>query len=331
MNVHSITTVSTPHAPYPGAYPTFHEFAFDIGEGRDELLGHRQEKSPVLPTRPRRESAPSDSETVGFPSIAAAPHREGDDPGQAQSANPGRDDALKRLAELEAFAKLLGDPAMRDVAVRSCRDAVTLLSFWPSDLIAPNADIDYDGTVSVEQFRADGTLQAIFEFSEPNRAAYAVLTGTTVVKKGYVSTLDPGEMTRAFERIRSVADETADAQAVVDLARQHELEAVANELQALFELPRDDEEESLHADASLNFVRYCIARAKTGCPLITVTPTGNLDITWKGGVGERVIMRFFGNGTVWVALKLKKIRGSLELAARDLAEQSHKWNLPEWA
>ncbi len=206
MNVHSITTVSTPRPPYPGAYPTFHGVDFDFGEGTDELLGYRQEKSPVLPTRPRRENASNENETEGFPSIAAAPRQEGEDLGPAQIVNPGRNDALKRLVELEAFAKSLGDPAMRDVAVRSCRDAVTLLSFWPSDLMAPDADIDDDGIVSVEQFKDDGTLQALFEFAEPNRAAFAVLTGTTVVAKGYVSTLDAGEMTQVFERIRFAAD-----------------------------------------------------------------------------------------------------------------------------
>ena len=80
------------------------------------------------------------------------------------------------------------------------------MSFWPSDLMAPDADIDDDGIVSVEQFKDDGTLHALFEFAEPNRAAFAVLTGTTVVAKGYVSTLDIGEMTQVFERIRFAAD-----------------------------------------------------------------------------------------------------------------------------
>jgi hypothetical protein len=72
--------------------------------------------------------------------------------------------------------------------------------------MAPDADIDDDGIVSVEQFKDDGTLQALFEFAEPNRAAFAVLTGTKVVSKGYVSTLDAGDMSRAFERIRFAAD-----------------------------------------------------------------------------------------------------------------------------
>jgi hypothetical protein len=206
MNTHSITFVRAPRSTFPGVYPTLEDGESEFGEGTGKYIKRGHLRSFILLTKPRREGVSNESEPEEFSSTEAAPYREGEDLGQAQSVNPGRNDALKRLMELEDFAKSLGNPATRDVAVRSCRDAVTLLSFWPSDLMAPDADIDDDGIVSVEQFKDDGTLQALFEFAEPNRAAFAVLTGTKVVSKGYVSTLDAGDMSRAFERIRFAAD-----------------------------------------------------------------------------------------------------------------------------
>jgi hypothetical protein len=117
-----------------------------------------------------------------------------------------RDEALERLADLEAFAKGLPQGATREGALRACRNAIAFVSFWPSDLESPDADIDDDGTVSVEQFRPDGTLQAVFDFLAGENATYAILTGTRIVDKGYLKIRDPGEMAKIFKTVRSVVE-----------------------------------------------------------------------------------------------------------------------------
>jgi hypothetical protein len=132
---------------------------------------------------------------------------EGEDRAGVSLSEPGpkRDEALERLAELEAFAKGFPAGATRDGAIRSCRNAIAFVSFWPSDLESPDADIDEEGTISVEQFRPDGTLQAVFDFLRGEAATYAILTGTRIIDKGYLQIRDPREMAKVFRTIRSVA------------------------------------------------------------------------------------------------------------------------------
>lgn len=205
MDAHSITFVDTPRPAYFRPYPTFVEAEPDLGEGTDEPLQRKEYQISIIPTRPRRESGAGETEAVGASSTEPTPDLEDEDVGGAQSVNANRNEAFRRLLDLETFARSLGDPDARDRGVRSCRDAVTLLSFWPSDLVMPEADLDDGGTVSVEQFKDDGSLQAIFEFSWPNQATYAVLSGTAIVARGYVSTLDAADMTRVFENVRLAA------------------------------------------------------------------------------------------------------------------------------
>ena len=118
---------------------------------------------------------------------------------------------------------------------------------------------------------------------------------------------------------------------IVDFARRKGLPEIAGRLAELFEQPLDDDEEPLRASATVKFVLYCLARRKAGRPLMTVTPTGELDVTWKGAAGKKVLMRFFEDGSVWVAYKLTKERGSFEVAARDLRKQRLHFKLPSWA
>lgn len=122
-----------------------------------------------------------------------------------------------------------------------------------------------------------------------------------------------------------------DLQAVVDYARRHGLQEVADRLVDLARLPVGDDEMPLQAGAARNFAEYCVARQKSCRPLMTVTPAGDLDATWKGADGESVTMRFFSDGRVWVAYKLSKERGSFERAAADLQDSKLRFRIPDWA
>ena len=93
----------------------------------------------------------------------------------------------------------------------------------------------------------------------------------------------------------------------------------------------DDDETPFRAEAARNLVDYCIARQKQGRPLMTVTPGGNLDATWKGSERERIVMRFFSDGSVWVAYRLLIESGSFELAATELQNPNLHFRIPNWA
>lgn len=127
------------------------------------------------------------------------------------------------------------------------------------------------------------------------------------------------------------SDLSDDLHDIVDLARRSGLHDVAERLTQLSKQPHDDDERPLLGRTAAPFVHYCLARGKATRPLMTVTPTGELDVTWKDAAGEKVLMRFFEDGRVWVAYRLSKERGSFEVAARDLVRQSLHFKLPTWA
>lgn len=127
------------------------------------------------------------------------------------------------------------------------------------------------------------------------------------------------------------SEPTNELQTVIDHARGNGLQEVAGRLEDLAKLPLDDDDAPLQAESARNFVEYFIARQKKGRPLMTVTPAGDLDATWKGADGESVTMRFFSDGRVWVAYKLSKERGSFERAAADLRDSKLRFRIPDWA
>lgn len=119
--------------------------------------------------------------------------------------------------------------------------------------------------------------------------------------------------------------------AVIELARAHDLDEVADRLAELSRLPFGEDEEPLQPEAANFFVGYCVARQKRTRPLMTVTPTGELDATWKGPAGEKVIMRFFASGNVWVACKSSRAKGSFEKDVSELSDPDLFFNIPDWA
>lgn len=118
---------------------------------------------------------------------------------------------------------------------------------------------------------------------------------------------------------------------VVDQARRKGLKRVADRLAELGREPLDEDELPLEAASAKYFVEYCSRRGNHAHPLITATPTGNLDATWKGPEGQSVVMRFFPSGLVWVAYSLTLAKGSFEVAATDLLDPKMRFNIPDWA
>lgn len=131
------------------------------------------------------------------------------------------------------------------------------------------------------------------------------------------------------DTIRPPADDLSPA---IDYALNHGLKDVADRLVQIGGQSLDDDEMPLQAAAAMNFVRYCIARKKQSRPLMTPTPTGELDAIWKSIGGHRVVMRFFPGGSVWVAYKLQKVKGSFQLNAfHDLLDLDTPIKIPDWA
>ncbi len=129
----------------------------------------------------------------------------------------------------------------------------------------------------------------------------------------------------------AVADPKIDTTAAISLARAHHLNDVADRLALLFDQPLDEDEVPLDVEAAVNFVNYCVARKKKPRPLMAATPSGELGITWKGPKGEKVLMRFFADHQVWVAYKLKTVKGSFEINATDLISGNSRFDVPDWA
>ena len=146
-----------------------------------------------------------------------------------------------------------------------------------------------------------------------------------------VSIAGPAGDTIADAELGEAAELTNKLQAVVDYARSHRQQEVADCLVRLGQRPLGDDEEPLQPASAMSFVEYYIARRKQARPLMTVTPAGELDATWKGPKRERITMRFFPNRSVWVAYKLLRQTGSFEAAATDLLGPDLAFNIPDWA
>ena len=144
-----------------------------------------------------------------------------------------------------------------------------------------------------------------------------------------VDTIGLGAAVLAAAVAAAVSNE--DIHEIVDFARRSGLDDVADRLVVLFDRPLDGDEAPLQSEAAMSFVKYCVAREKKGRPLMTVTPAGELGVTWKGPRGQWVLVRFLAGGLVWIAFKLLKEKGAFEANARDLVNQTLRFKLPEWA
>lgn len=119
----------------------------------------------------------------------------------------------------------------------------------------------------------------------------------------------------------------------IQRAENEGLDEIAVRLRELAELPPEEGVFPLSAESAGHFVTYCVTRQKRGRPIMTATPTGELDCTWKAPQEGRVVMRFFPDGLVWVAFKFKrpKQKGSFEISAEELPKPDQRFRIPDWA
>lgn len=176
-------------------------------------------------------------------------------------------------------------------------------------------------------------------------SAYASTTATLqsfgpAVHSGF-GLLSPFE-----ELIERAADETeiddVETTAVKEAKNLDELINVARELASLeiavrlLELrdaPIDPAqgEQPLSTESVRRFLDYCIRRGVVERPRMAVTPNGELEGTWGDGEERRLVIRFFSNGSVWVAINEPEFRGSCEAKASDLHSEKCRIRIPEWA
>ena len=121
--------------------------------------------------------------------------------------------------------------------------------------------------------------------------------------------------------------------AAIALSRSAISSDVADRLLELWSEPRDVEagEESLHLESLQWFLDYLLRRGKKERPLIGMTPDGIIEGHWQPDENRQLTIRFFGDGTVWVAVRDYSRRGSFEILAPDLLTDGSLIHIPNWA
>jgi hypothetical protein len=136
----------------------------------------------------------------------------------------------------------------------------------------------------------------------------------------------PDLVTHALKQARSFDD-------LLDVARDLLSPEIAERLTELRDAPIDQKEgeHPLRIESVRQFLDYCVRRAVIERPRMAVTPNGELEGTWIGGGERRLVLRFFSNGLVWLAINAPECRGSLELKASHLLTEKCTIRIPEWA
>jgi len=83
---------------------------------------------------------------------------------------------------------------------------------------------------------------------------------------------------------------------IVEQARTEGFDQVADRLVELRLRPLEEGEVALHPEPARHFVEYCSVRRQDGRPLMTSTPQGDLDATWKGPEGQNQVV----SGYRWI-------------------------------
>ncbi len=119
---------------------------------------------------------------------------------------------------------------------------------------------------------------------------------------------------------------------LIKVARELASPEIADRLVELRDEPIDPEEgeQPLSMESVRRFLDYCIRRGVIKRPRMAVTPNGDVEGTWVQGKEGRVVIRFFPDGLVWVAINEPKIRGSFEAKASDLRSKKFRIRLPNW-
>ena len=148
------------------------------------------------------------------------------------------------------------------------------------------------------QTRSGSAWDKIYiSFSESGSDTYEFGTPELLLRVGEIIMLDVdrSRIQEKSEKISATDDLKlkSDFSELVERARSHGLHEIADRLLELREAPIDQDEIPLQTTSAQRFVDYCIGRRIRHRPLMTVTPTGELDTTWKSEAGETIIARFF--------------------------------------
>ena len=133
-------------------------------------------------------------------------------------------------------------------------------------------------------------------------------------------------VTPALKQARNIDD-------LIDAASDLISPEIAERLTELRNEPIDQREgeSPLSIESVRRFLDYCVRRGVIERPRMAVTPNGELEGTWIGGEDGRLVLRFFSNGLVWLAINAPECRGSLEFKASDLLTEECPIRIPEWA
>ena len=133
-------------------------------------------------------------------------------------------------------------------------------------------------------------------------------------------------VTPALKQARNIDD-------LIDAASDLISPEIAERLAELRNEPIDQREgeHPLSMESVRRFLDYCVRRGVIERPRMAVTPNGELEGTWISGGNKRLVLRFFSNGWVWLAINAPECRGSLELKAPHLLTEKCTIKIPEWA
>ena len=121
--------------------------------------------------------------------------------------------------------------------------------------------------------------------------------------------------------------------AAIELARRVISVPVADRLTDLWRQPRDAsaDEQPLNLSSVQWFLDYIVRRGKNERSLMGMTPDGMIECQWRRERDQQLTIRFFGDGTVWIAIRDHNTRGSWEMLARELLTEQSVVRIPDWA
>lgn len=120
---------------------------------------------------------------------------------------------------------------------------------------------------------------------------------------------------------------------MIEVARRYLPGEIVARLQELWFEPYDPEQgdRPLGCGSVRWFLDYCLRRGVAERPLMTVTPDGLMQADWRPDKSCSLTIRFFEDGTVWLAIRSPDDRGSWEMRATKLLTEKARVRIPEWA
>ena len=203
---------------------------------------------------------------------------------------------MMQIQDIEAFARSTAAIAQARIATNRAYDLEMLISSSGTtyEQREPESAKVIELTALVGEYTNDVTASTKSQIMHRGDIPSEV-SNTSFVQHSIDSA---AKHTGPYAGVGETTELTVALQAVVDHARSHGLQEIADRLVELGQHPLDEDEVPLQATSAMRFVQYCLDRMKQARPLMTVTPAGELDATWRGPEEQSQVMRFFPNGSV---------------------------------